>query len=50
MSRPKGVSNESSVCSQNLSEYVGLSNKELGFQGEPELKKHYKTQILPQPH
>ena len=46
MSRPTDVSNDSFVCYQDLSEYVGLENIERGFHGEPALKKHYKTLIL----
>ena len=39
MSRPTDVSNDSSVCYQDLSEYVGLENIKQGFHGEPALKK-----------
>ena len=43
MSRPSDVLNDSFVCYQDLSEYVGLENIERGFHGEPALKKHYLT-------
>ena len=43
MSRPTDVSNDSFVCYQDLSEYVGLENIKQGFDGEPALKKHYET-------
>ena len=41
MSRPTDVLNDSFVCYQDLSEYVGLENIWQGFHGEPALKKHY---------
>ena len=41
MARPTDVLNDSLVCYQDLSEYVGLENLERGFHGEQELKKHY---------
>ena len=41
VSPPKDVLNDSFVCYQDLSEYVGLENIERGFHGEPALKKHY---------
>ena len=50
MSRPNNDFNDSFVCYQDLSEYVGLSNIEWGFHGEPALKKHNKTEIELQPH
>ena len=46
MSRPTDVSNDSFVCYQDLSEYVGLESFLLEFHGEPALKKHYWTLIL----
>ena len=46
MSRPTDVLNDSFVCYQDLSEYVGLENIKRGFHGEPALKKHYKIKIL----
>ena len=45
MSRPKDVLNDFFVYYQDHSEYIGLSNIEQGFHGEPALKKHYKTSI-----
>ena len=44
MSRPTDVLKDSFFCYQDLSEKVGLEN--IGFHGEPALKKHYKTLIL----
>ena len=41
MSRPTDILNDSFVCYQDLSKYVGLENIEQGFHGEPALKKHY---------
>ena len=41
MSRPTDVLNDSFVCYQDLSEYVGLENIWRGFHCEPALKKHY---------
>ena len=43
MSRTKDVLNDSFVCYQNLSEYIGILNIKQGFHGKPSLKKHYKT-------
>ena len=43
MSRPTDVLNDSFVCYQDLSEYVGFENIKEGVHGEPALKKHYKT-------
>ena len=43
MSRPKDVSNDFFVCYQDLVEYVGLSNIDQGFHGEPALTKYYTT-------
>ena len=45
ISRPTDFLNDSFVCYQDLSEYVGLENIEQGFHGEPALKKHYLTLI-----
>ena len=42
-SRPTNISNDSFVCYQPLSEYVGLEHIKRGFHGEPALKKQYKT-------
>ena len=41
MSRPTDVLDNSFVCYQDLSEYVGLENIEQGFHCEPAVKKHY---------
>ena len=45
MSRPADVLNDSFVCYQDLSEYVGLENIKEGFHGEPAFQKHYLTLI-----
>ena len=42
MSRPKDILNDFFVCYQDLLEYVGLSNIERRFHGEPALK-YYTT-------
>ena len=39
MSGPRDVSNDSFVCYQDLSEYVGPGNNKRGFHGKPTLKK-----------
>ena len=41
LSRTKDVLNDFFISHQDLSEYVGLSNIERGFHGEPALKKCY---------
>ena len=43
MARPKYVLNDSFVCYQDLSEYVGPRHIELGFHGEQAVKKDYQT-------
>ena len=40
-SRQTDVLNDSFVCYQDLSEYVGPKNIEQRFPGEPALKKNY---------
>ena len=37
------ISNDSFVCYQDLSEYVGLENIKQGYHSELALKKHYRT-------